>query len=170
MHEPGCGMQTAGAVTLPDAMKPAHINIEAGDKTTTQDYGDRPRKIGRRRFWFDRSMVLLRHVVQILRLSNFDRHFAISIDCILRCEIRPALVDHHRLRKAVSSDRVKRYCPPHLCPQDSARHRGESVGGWETRRRYFPAGSRHPAQRAGLAWHDRGQALSQNGRPRLHPD
>jgi 6-phosphogluconolactonase len=50
MHDPGCGMQTAGAVTLPDAMKPAHINIEAGDKTMTQDYGGRLRKIGRRGF------------------------------------------------------------------------------------------------------------------------
>src|SRR5471032_2674074 len=56
-------------------------------------------------------MVLLHHVVQILRLSNFDRHFAISIDRIYPCEIRPALVDRHRLRYAVSSDRLFEIAP-----------------------------------------------------------
>ena len=52
-------------------------------------------------------MVLLHRDVQILRLSNFDRQFAISIDR-KPCEIRPALVDRHRRQYAVSSDRFFR--------------------------------------------------------------
>jgi hypothetical protein len=34
---------------------------------------------------FDRSMVLLNQVVEILRLPNFDRHVAISIDRTQPC-------------------------------------------------------------------------------------
>jgi hypothetical protein len=34
---------------------------------------------------FDRSMVLLSPVVEILRLPNFDRHVAISIDRTQPC-------------------------------------------------------------------------------------
>jgi hypothetical protein len=50
-------------------------------------------------------MVLLDHVAQMLRLSNFGRHFSVRIDSIYPRKIRADLVDRHRYQYAVYSDR-----------------------------------------------------------------
>jgi hypothetical protein len=53
---------------------------------------------------FDGPMVLLHDVVQVLDLTNLDGHLALGIHRVKRGQIGAALVDGHRLGRAILND------------------------------------------------------------------